>query len=363
MGEIRVASIAEQRLANHRLVSPSLGGPAESVQWLVGIQAQDDSGARWSIGLRLPGSTAANIDKAIRSRQIIRTWAMRGTLHLVAAQDIGWLLSLLSPMVISANARRYRQLELDEATFAVSNNTIATALRDGAQLTRKELVEVLARDGVSAERQRAPYLLQRAALDGLICFGPKRGREPTYISLRNQLTTAERLERPEALATLARRYFASHGPATQADFAWWSGLSAREARFAIDAVGHTLVQETTNQQTYSMTAEPAGGPRSKPVVHLLPAFDNYLLGYKERDTVLDPTYRKRVNAGGGIPKPSLLLNGRVAGVWKRRVSKGATSISVDPFRTFNGDDERALAEAVEQLEAFLTTPVARADPI
>ena len=161
--------IALQRLLSQRLVLSNFHRPEEVVNWLGVVQAQDYAGGKWTIGLRAPGLVEADVEQAVRDRRILRTWTLRGTLHFVCAQDIRWMLGLMAPRVIAGNARRYRELELDEADMRRASDMLADALRDGQELLRSQLLDVLSRQGVSTQGQRAPYLLQRASLDGWIC--------------------------------------------------------------------------------------------------------------------------------------------------------------------------------------------------
>ena len=213
--------IAAQRLVRQRLVESPFRTPAAVVAWLGGVQAQDYAGAKWSIGLRLPGSTDADVERAVAEGALVRTWAMRGTLHFLAAEDVRWLVSALAPGIIARNRRRYEQLGLASDVFARSNRAIEGALVGHKRLTRAELAQALEQTGIAAGGQRLPYFLQRASLDGVACHGPAHDGEPTFVLQHEWLPQGRPLNRDDALATLATRYFAGHGPATWRDFAWW----------------------------------------------------------------------------------------------------------------------------------------------
>jgi hypothetical protein len=310
------------------------------VSWLVGVQAQDAVWARWSVGLRMARATEAAVERALASGAIVRTWAMRGTLHLVAARDVHWLLALEAPRVIAGNARRYAQLGLDEATLRRGVEVIGGALAGGGALTRAELGAGLEAAGISAEGQRAPYLLQRAALDRVIRFGPDRKPgTPTYTLLGEAPAGAAPAGAAEPDASeLARRYLAGHAPATPADFAWWSGLSAGHARPVFE----------------QPPAAPAAElPRS---AHLLPPFDEYLLGYRDRGAALPPEHMKRVNAGGGMPRPTIVLDGKVVGTFRRTFSRRGLAIAAEPFRPLDRDEQALVAAAADHLGQFVGQP-------
>jgi hypothetical protein len=171
------------RLRSQRLEGPPAGQPEEVVRRLGAVQAQDDHWGRWSIGLRAHGCTAADVEEAVRERRIIRTWLLRGTLHFVATPDVGWLTAMVGRRIISGNARRYRELELDDTAFSRSEEVLRRALEREGSLTRTEIKARFMETGVPAEGQQLAHLLQRAALDGVICFGLPRGSKPAYVLL------------------------------------------------------------------------------------------------------------------------------------------------------------------------------------
>jgi hypothetical protein len=348
--------VAHRRLHNQHITRQTFEKPSELVGWMAAIQAQDYAGAKWSVGLRLPGSTDADIEQAIVDRRILRTWALRGTLHVVAAADIRWLVALIAPRIRAANARRYRELELDDNTLARSNDVIANALHDagGRQLTRKDLFEILEENGISTRGQRGVYLLQRASLDNLTCQGVMQGRDSTFMIPPNARTLAH----DEAAAELAKRYFASRGPATLKDFTWWSGLAASDARAGLEAAKSGLVEEKINGQTCYLQSSSTVKDSSKSPIYLLPGFDEYLLGYTDRSSVLDPQHAKKVLPGGGIFSPTIVMDGQVVGTWKRTIKKGAVVITPAPFRPMTATERDALESAAQRFGRFLGMPVA-----
>lgn len=351
-------TIAEQRLHNQQLTPTQFTQPHEVVAWLGAMQGQDYAGAKWSLGLRVPGSTDAEIEQAIANKTIVRTWALRGTLHLVAAADIRWLLALLAPQIIARSARRYRELDLDAPTLARSNTLLLNALPSGKERNRTELLAMLDQHGISTHGQRGVHMLQCASLNGLICQGVTHRNSATYMAIDEALPPAKPLARDEALAELARRYFTSHGPATLRDFVWWSGLTTGDARAGIAANAAQFVQATIAEQTYWLPEHLLSHNNASATVYLLPGFDEYLLGYADRSASLAAEYAARVVPGGnGVFMPTIISDGRVVGTWKRTFRKGAMTITPQPFTTLTTAEHDAFAVAAQRYGAFLGMPV------
>jgi hypothetical protein len=356
--------IAHSRLTQQRIAGPTHAQPADVVSWLGALQAQDYRGALWAIGLRMIGATERSVEQAIAERTIVRTWPQRGTLHFVAAQDVRWLLALLTPRVIAHSAGRYRQLELDEATFSRSKEVFARALQGGQQLTRDEMLHALAQAGIavsaSGSGQRGYHLLARAAQDALICFGVPRGKQQTFVLLDEWLPASDWRTGDEALAELTTRYFTSHGPATVQDLLHWSGLTAAEVKRGLAAAGTALTSETSEERVYWLARELLEGGSDARSLHLLPAFDEYLLGYRDRRAVLAPAHAQRIHPGNnGMFSPTLVVDGRVTGVWQRTRKKNALVIDVTPFRPLTSAETRDLGAAAERYAAFLELPLAQ----
>jgi hypothetical protein len=290
---------------------------------------------------------------ALGEGAILRTHVLRGTWQLIAAADIRWLLALVGPRVIARNARRYRELELDSATLRRSNILIAKALGDSGPLTRDELATALGQARISTAGQRLAYLLQRAELDAVVCSGARRGKQSSYALLDRRAPHPRRLfARDEALAQLARRYFQSRGPATVEDFAWWSGLTSLDAWTGLESVRATLVSEVAAGRTY--WSGEGRLARSEPqATYLLPAFDEYLVAYRDREAVLDPEHARRLNAGGGVLDPCVVVGGHIIGTWRRVLGRSTVAVELDLFEKSTQRQEQALAIAVGRYGAFL----------
>jgi hypothetical protein len=350
------------RLANQRILDRPFTEPAEVVTWLGALQAQDYLGALWSIGLRMAATpqppTEALIEQAIADRTIIRTWPMRGTLHFVAAQDVRWLLQLLTPRQIQHFAGRYRQLELDDALFAQSQAIFAKALQGGNELTRDELMQALAQAGIVTTGQRGYHMLGRAAQDGLICFGARSGKQQTFVLLDEWVPPTPPLDRDEALAELARRYFASHGPATIHDLARWAGITVTDARRGLAAIQSELQQAKIDDQLYWLSYSlPVTISQAEPA-YLLPGFDEFVLGYGDRNAVLDSTYADRICPGGnGVFSPTVVVDGKIAGTWKRTLKPRGVAVEWTPFTAFTAAEEQVLSVAAQHYGDFLAKPI------
>ena len=250
--------IAHRRLLNQRIAQPTFKKPVEVVNWLGAVQAQDFGAAKWAVGLRMAGGNDLEVEQAVNEGTILRTHVLRPTWHFVTPADIRWLLALTGPRVNAANATWYRQLELDEAVFRQTNKLIEKALEGGKQLTRPELATILQQAGIAAQDTvRLSFIVMRAELDGLICNGANQGKQITYALLEERVPPVRPLTREEALAEITRRYFISHGPATIADFGWWSGLTAADARAGLKLVEDEIEHEVIDGQTFWFGADPA----------------------------------------------------------------------------------------------------------
>ncbi|MGF7118644.1 winged helix DNA-binding domain-containing protein [Methanobacterium oryzae] len=351
-----LSNIPFMRLQSQQLDCHQFKKPEEIIAWFCGVQAQDYPGSKWAISQRLKNCTDADIESTFADKKFVRTWAMRGTLHFVKASDIRWILELLAPRIIARNARRYRELELDEETLKRSNEIIKSALQDGQRFSRSELLAILNENGISTEGQRAHYMLQRASLDGLICQGGMySNNNPIFISM-DELPKTKTLTRHYALAELARRYFTSHGPATIQDFTWWSGLLSKDAKAGLEAVELSLVPETIGDKIYWYSGTKQAVQHSSPRVHLLPSFDEYLVGYKDRSAILEKVHSK--NEGiENIMYPTIAIDGQIVGTWKRKFNKNEVIVELKPSIALNAAESNILDEAVHHFGEFLEMPV------
>jgi hypothetical protein len=345
--------IAHLRLINQQVIDSRSQSPHAVVQALGAMQAQDYASALWAIGARLPGSTQAAIERSIAEHRIVRTWAMRGTLHFLAAEDVHWVLELLAPRILSGTDRRDRQLGLDAATYARSRKLLEKSLQGGKQLPRDEVYAVLERAKISTEGQRGYHILWQLGLEGFICFGLHEGKQPAFALLEEWVSESRKLEREAALAGLALRYFSSRGPATVQDFAYWTKLSLTDARIGLANAASMLHQHVQGGESYWMSKTLAESADASAAC-LLPAFDEYLLGYKDRSAVLAAEHATRVVPGGnGMFLPMMVQNGRVVGTWKRKLKKRSVNIEYAPFGKLKKSDTAAFDAAAQRYGEFL----------
>lgn len=350
---MNLLSIARRRLRAQHVSAPKSKTPEEVVSSLGAVQAQDFSGALWGIGLRLSAAKVQDVERAIADRSIVRTWTMRGTLHFVGASDVRWMLELLAPRVVRTSAGRMRAFGIDDAVLGKSGEVVREALRGGRLLTRPELYAALERSGVSTSGGRGLQILWRLAHDGHLCLASRRGKQHTFALLEEWVPRGKSRGREDAREELAIRYFTGHGPATVRDFSWWSGLSLSESRQALEAVSHHLSKEAVGEETYWSPPEAPDLPRADGGF-LLPPFDELMVGYSDRSSVLDPAR--------DVPDPSLLLgpvamvDGRMVGTWRGRTTKHGVRVALDPLTHLTPAQRRALFSAADAYGRFLGVP-------
>jgi hypothetical protein len=350
-------TIAERRLRNQHITGRALRRPADVVAWLGAVQAQEYEPARWALGLRMQdGAVAGDIQRAFDEGQILRTHVMRPTWHFVARSDIRWLLELTAPRVHRILSYYNRALELDARMLTRGAAVIERALRDGHHLTRAELADRLQRAGLPNEGNRLARVVMHAELEGIVCSGPRRQRQFTYALVAERAPKAVRLPRDEALATLGRRFFCSHGPATIRDFVWWSGLTTADGRRAIEMI--RARREEAGGLTYWTAGQPRRGATRNQPVHLLPIYDEYLVAYRDREAVphRPSTIASATNASVTF-QHAFVIAGHVAGTWRiTRSAKGVTIHAV-PLRRLTAIERRGVIAATRRYQAFVDVPV------
>jgi hypothetical protein len=359
--QARYLRLSAQRLVQDEVTDSS--GGTEVVIRMVGIQAQEEGAAYLSIHSRSVTTTTADLisHALLNERSLIRSWFMRGTLHLVARDDLDWLLGLLAPMFIKKNQRRYEELGLEEASLSLGVRIIDQLLTSKGPMTRYDLAPHLARQGVNTEGQALIYLINRAAWEGILCLVPNIGGKQAYVSLRDWIGR-DLVEGPQGgVAALAERYLAAYGPAGVSDFAAWSGLSMKLAKKAWKELDNRLVELEYPGGGGVILSEKAVGlekTSNKPLgVRLLPKFDTFLLGYDDRSLFVSVEHLKRINAGGGILRPILLVNGRVRGTWRLIQNERGLKIDLEPFSELSSSELYWLGVEIESLAGFLETDV------
>ena len=343
--------IAQQRLHNQRVSGPKFKKPAEIVKYMGAVQAQDYAGAKWALGLRLQKSSDAAINKALAEGSIIRTHVLRPTWHFVSPADARWMIGLTAPRINTFSASQYRQFQLDDAVFKKSNDALAKALEGGKQLNRAAMMQALQQAGVATNDLRFIHLLMRAELDKVICSGGRQGKQFTYALFDDRVPAGNILTKEEALAELAKRYFNSHGPATIQDFTWWSGLSGTDAKRGLEMVKSELININVDSSEYWMGWDQAEVTGKAPIAHLLPAFDEFAVAYKDRTAAVNPKYLKQ--AQHVIFNPSIIVNSQVVGTWQRTIHKNVVDVTLNPFGKLNKVQQKAVGAAVEKYRKFL----------
>jgi len=351
--------IAIRRLFHQRIAWSKEATPEKVVQRLGALQAQDYGQAIWGIGLRAQDAKAADVERAIADKKIVLSWAMRGTLHFVPAADVRWMLRLLTPRILSQSKRRKEQLEIDEALIARSEALIRGVLQDREWIDRPGLMQLFEDEGISTANQRGYHLLWHLAQQGVICLGPIEEKKQTVVLLDEWVRSDLKLSADESLAEIALRYFTSHGPATLHDFAWWTGLTIGEAKRGLENAKGALASELFDGTEYWMSKDQAEDNKKSSDVYLLPGFDEYLLGYTNRSAVLAATHAPKIIPGNnGVFMPMLVLDGQVAGTWKRTIKKNRVEIAIHSFEGL--DHRRGLViEAAERYGEFLGLPVSQ----
>jgi hypothetical protein len=330
--------------------------PVEVVRHLLGVQAQVLSAAGLALGARTDGLTSESVERArLEERSIVLAWMMRGTLHLVAAEDYAWLQPLVVEPRIANSQRRLRELGLAADQVTRATRAIERMLERDGPLGRGQIMERLRRQRVPAQVPAVGvHLLWLAESTGRVCHGPVRDRERCFVLVRDWIGNPTPMDRDAALAELAARYLAAHGPASPADLASWSGLRARDAGRAWRAVEDRLVEVrapgTTLWALGSLREE--APPRT---VRLLPNFDEYLLGWKDRAFVAEPEQWKRVNKGGGWLHPVVLVDGRAVGTWKGERTPRRFSARVSPFGSLSARVRTQVSAEARRLGEFVGT--------
>lgn len=342
------------RLSNHRLGPEKCASPAEVVAHLGAVQAQDYSAAKWSVGLRMQDAMDADVERAFNAGAILRTHVMRPTWHFVTPEDIRPLLALTAPRVQAGRAGGYRELGLDTATLAKCRRVIARALVDEHHLTRAEVADRLGRHGVKGDGRRLAYILMHAELEGLICSGPRRGKQFTYALLDERAPARGPFDRDRMLADWTLRYFRGHGPAQVVDFAWWAGLTARDAQQGLEMMQERLASETVGGKTYWFV--PLGRPPRPDSSRalLLSLFDEYVIAYRDRGDLAEDRYLETLLSSGAAVTSVLVIDGRISGTWKRSSAPGRPlKVTLRPFRRLGSDERAVLQDAVAAYAAFL----------
>jgi winged helix DNA-binding protein len=350
-------AVRRLRTAAQHLHKPRRRSAVQLVRHLTGVQAQVLSAAGLALRARTDGLTAERVNRArLRDRSIILTWAMRGTLHFIAAEDYGWLV----PLVIEPRmAHAYRRLKQEGVPSDQSDRAvrlIERVLERDGPLPRADIAERLRFHGIRTEGQAIAHLVWLAAARGVICHGPNRGREQRFVLVRDWLGEPAPMERGRALVRLATRYLKAHGPAVPADLVFWSGIRLGDARVGWRGIEDKLVETQTARGTNWMLRS-QGRTAPSGVVRLLPSFDEYLLGWEQRDFAVPAQQWTKINRGGGWLHPVVLSDGRAVGRWGMDRTPSATRVDIHPFSRLGPAVRRGAISETKELASFLGIPV------
>ncbi|MDQ2692604.1 MAG: winged helix DNA-binding domain-containing protein, partial [Chloroflexota bacterium] len=332
--------------------------PADVVRNLAAVQSQDYNGAKWALGLRLKSATDEALDRSFNEGRLVRTHILRPTWHFVAPEDLRWMLQLSAPRVHAANAFMYRKLEVDRASLRKSYRVLESALSGGKYLTRNELGSAFEQAGLVATGPRLAYFIMSAELDGIVCSGPRRGKQFTYALLEERVPNTTPLERDEALAEITRRYFATRGPATLNDFTWWSGLTMADAKQGIEMVKSHFKQEEVDGNSFWFDDSISPVREPSPTAHLLPNYDEYFIGFKDRSAIgkLITPWRPG-ESGVSLPVHVIILDGQIIGGWKRNIKKNAVVIELTLLTELTKRQSTAVMQAAERYGDFMGVAV------
>jgi hypothetical protein len=342
-------AVVRRRMHEQGLAGQGFGTPAQAVGYLGAVQAQEFGEAKWALAERVRDGTEAEVEGAFARGEIVRTHILRPTWHFVAATDLRWMLALSAPRVHQANRYVYSQVGLDDDLAALCHEVMAAALADGEPRTRTELAGALSATGVEdAEGVRLAYIVMHAELEGLICSGPRRGKQHTYALVSDRAPAGIELFGDEALAELTRRYFVSHGPATVKDFSWWSGLTVAQVREGLELVSGELSCEEDEDGT-PWYAGPSPAPDAGPAgCHLLSTYDELGVAYKDLRMVL----RGQPPSDGLIERP-VLIDGECVGSWRRTVERDSTTIQATMFASLSAPEREEVDDAAARFGASL----------
>ena len=346
-------TIRTSRLFNQQLITSSITTPKDIVSWMGAVQAQDFNMGKWAVGVRLPGSTDKEIEEALNRGDIVRTHILRPTWHLVSAEDIYWMLDLSASRIKTGIRSVDKELELDNNFISKTNLIITTILEQEPNLTRQEIGDKLRNKGIICDNRRLNHIMLGAELDGIVCNGIVRGKKQTYDLLERKVPKGEsHFDKDESLHKLAYKYFRSHGPATLHDFIWWSGLAVGDAKRAVELIRPDFIFEIIDSVTYIFHHSINIGGLSSDHIHLLPAFDELLVSYKDRKEILEPGHHKKVIVSNGVFKPFVLHNGKIIGIWNRVVKKNKIVGEIACFTKSNKDIEKLISSSTNIYNIF-----------
>lgn len=347
-----ISDLISYRLSGQRLISSSFKKPQEVVSWLGALQSQDYGMAKWAVGLRLPGSNEAVIDKAFNDGFILRTHMLRPTWHFVTPADIRWMLTLTAPRVQALSAPYHKKNELDAKAFKKCMDVITKNLEGENYLTRTELQSALEKKKIKSDNFRTGLILMYAELERIICSGPKKGKQFTYALLDERAVEGKKYNREESIALLTQRYFASRSPATIQDFAWWSGLTIKDLTEGVAMLGDKLIKESINGTKYIL--DPSVNVEVTKPSFLMPDYDEYGISYRDRSALAKhpSEITKDAPFGSGFMH-AVVIDGLIEGSWKKINNKNSVEIKTSFPKPLSKRKEQAVKGSIKRYKEFL----------
>lgn len=333
--------IGRLRLASQGLLGPDFAAVPDAVRWMTAMQAQDLQAALWAVGLRVRNSNVDTVRTALDQGLIVRSWPMRGTLHLLAPEDLRWILAITAERLLKGMGGRHRELGIAPHDVAASREAALQLVTGGGSATRERLFQAFEDAGQSTAGQRGIHLLGILCQRGWLVQGPLVGNQQLIVAFDDWIKESRTLDRAEGIAELLLRYMRSHGPATERDFAWWSNTPLTEVRAALGAVKDQLEELEFEGTSYWLSPATAAllddGVPGQRAVFALPGFDEFLLGYTDRSLVLAPEHAQKIVPGGnGMFKKTIVAGGEVIGTWARQGASRTAAVVPAPFDAVNG---------------------------
>lgn len=352
-----IKDIVNLRIVNQHIARPSLTDPLDVVRSMGAMQAQDYGQSLWAVGLRTKGAKLGDVTEAIESGKILRTWPMRGTIHWVPAEDAKWMVAINGERTISSSRSRHVEMSLDDKIFGRAEEILRRELEGGKRLSRPKIRELLESHKFDVADQRVGHILGALSLRGVLCIGPMEGKQQTFVLLDEWAPKPRSLTREEGLGELAKRYFTSHGPATLLDFAAWASLAQRDAKVGLELAKSQLTSVNVEGAEYWLNRNAQDvDPSASKGVHLLAAFEEYLLGYKNRTAVVAPE-RAVASYTNGIFYPIIVVNGQVVGTWKRTVNPKNIAVSFSLFELLSDSVMKQVRSQAERYGEFMGQPI------
>lgn len=344
--------IRQGRLKQQRLVGKKLQHPAEAVEWLVAMQAQEFAHAKWAIGLRTTNTTNVIVERDFNEGKILRTHVLRPTWHFVSPVDIRWLLKLSAPRVHQANAYFARKLGFDSKLLSRAMGVFVRNLSKNLR-TREQLQTDLTGAGIKTDGLGLAYLVMHAELEGIICSGPRIGKQFSYTLLDKRVKGVKERQPDDPLAELTRRYFISRGPATIKDFTTWSGLTVKQAREGLAAAGDSLAKARIGGDDHWFAPD-ISTTKSRPFAFLMPDYDELGMGYKNRSALRNPAFPTS-HKNLSPYTHWLVINGMITGTYTRKVKTKSVLIETKPFGKVP-DGAKLIQDAVRRYQTFFKIP-------